>query len=150
MRDDSDLKKLGVGRIADNDRALLVILSRCPTDDELRMLDDGIGSFGEVARQRDALLRTLSEQANARALAVARDESVLVRIEQYLIDEADFNRSWVDGRRGDPNVPEAYKRRRIELAEERERWAAHVRAQRAEVERLTACLARANANHEKF
>jgi len=52
------------------------------------------------------------------------DANNLRELVAYLRDEADFNRSWVDGRRGaDRNFPDAYKRRRIELAEERERWA---------------------------
>jgi hypothetical protein len=49
----------------------------------------------------------------------------ILRIEalmRYLSEEADFNRSWTDGRR-DPGVhSESYNARRIELAEERERW----------------------------
>ena len=41
----------------------------------------------------------------------------------YLREEADFNRSWADGRRGQPLDTPAYKARRIEAAEEREAWA---------------------------
>lgn len=44
----------------------------------------------------------------------------------YLRLEADFNRSWTDGRRGQPLDTPAYKARRIEAAEERERWAAAI------------------------
>jgi len=47
----------------------------------------------------------------------------------YLRAEADFNRSWADGRRGaDRDFPAAYKARRLELAEERERWADAIEA----------------------
>lgn len=50
---------------------------------------------------------------------------------RFLLDEADFNRSWIDGRRGriDPSedIPR-YVARRIEIAEERERWAAAIDA----------------------
>lgn len=49
----------------------------------------------------------------------------------YLRDEADFNRSWTDGRNG-PHPSHGhgheYVARRIELAEERERWAAAIEA----------------------
>ncbi|WP_454919260.1 Lar family restriction alleviation protein [Xanthobacter sediminis] len=45
----------------------------------------------------------------------------------YIRHEADFNRSWTDGRRGDPSTKTAgYIARRIALAEERERWAAAI------------------------
>jgi hypothetical protein len=40
----------------------------------------------------------------------------------YLRDEADFNLSWTDGRRGEPREP-AYVARRMELARQRDRWA---------------------------
>ncbi len=49
---------------------------------------------------------------------------------KYLRAEADFNRSWVDGRRGGTSItthPD-YVARRIELAEEREAWANDVEA----------------------
>lgn len=52
------------------------------------------------------------------------DAELAAQAVAYLRTEADFNRSWADGRRGaDRNFPEAYKARRRELAEERERWA---------------------------
>lgn len=44
----------------------------------------------------------------------------------YLREEADYNRSWTDGRRGgDIDWPnrEAYVSRRLALATERDRWA---------------------------
>jgi hypothetical protein len=45
----------------------------------------------------------------------------------YLRDEADFNRSWTDGRRSGPGTPSAgYVARRIEAAEQRDRWAAAI------------------------
>lgn len=40
----------------------------------------------------------------------------------YLREEADFNRSWIDGRRG-KGVPPEYRARRREIAAERDRWA---------------------------
>lgn len=50
----------------------------------------------------------------------------------YLLTEADFSRSWTDGRRG-ADVPksEAYNARRIEIAEEREAWVAEIADLRA-------------------
>jgi hypothetical protein len=45
----------------------------------------------------------------------------------YLREEADFNRSWTDGRRGAPFTALAgYIARRLEVAEEREQWAAAI------------------------
>ena len=42
----------------------------------------------------------------------------------YLRDQADFNRSWTDGRRGGGRFDSAlYIERRLEVAEERDRWA---------------------------
>ena len=47
----------------------------------------------------------------------------LDKLRKYLLDEADFSRSWTDGRRGaDRNFTDAYKARRLEIAEERETW----------------------------
>jgi broad specificity phosphatase PhoE len=47
----------------------------------------------------------------------------------YLREEADFNRSWTDGRRRAHATDEAgYVARRLELAEERDRWAAAIEA----------------------
>lgn len=47
-----------------------------------------------------------------------------LRAAAYLREEADFNRSWTDGRRGRDmlNNP-VYIARRIQIAEEREAWA---------------------------
>lgn len=65
------------------------------------------------------------------ALVAATDEGQLSDLEKYLLDEADYNRSWADGRRGgDRDFSDVYKARRIELAEQRERWAAQLRALR--------------------
>jgi hypothetical protein len=36
----NDLKVYGTGRVADNEQALLVMMSRKPTDDELREIHD--------------------------------------------------------------------------------------------------------------
>lgn len=41
---------------------------------------------------------------------------------KYLRDEADYNRSWVDGRRGDVR-DQRYVERRTAVANEREAWA---------------------------
>lgn len=49
-----------------------------------------------------------------------------LKVVNYLREEADFNRSWIDGRRGvgEPRCEtKGYIDRRIELAEERDRWA---------------------------
>ncbi len=46
-----------------------------------------------------------------------------LKVVNYLREEADFNRSWTDGRRGAGKQTKEYIARRIELAEERERWA---------------------------
>ena len=42
---------------------------------------------------------------------------------KYLLSEADFNRSWTDGRRGDFVPTEDYISRRKECAEKFEEWA---------------------------
>jgi len=42
---------------------------------------------------------------------------------KYLLSEADFNRSWTDGRRGDFVPTEDYISRRIQCAELFEQWA---------------------------
>lgn len=48
---------------------------------------------------------------------------------EHLRDEADFNRSWTDGRRGDAITRHPdYIGRRIEIAAEREKWAAAIDA----------------------
>lgn len=48
----------------------------------------------------------------------------LAEAEKYLRDEADFNRSWVDGRRGaDLPRTEEYTARRLEIAQQRDNWA---------------------------
>jgi hypothetical protein len=41
----------------------------------------------------------------------------------YLRGEADFNRSWTDGRRGSGLESPGYTARRVEIAEQREQWA---------------------------
>lgn len=47
----------------------------------------------------------------------------------YFRESADFNRSWIDGRRPHSSpMPEAYNARRAEIAAERERWAEAVEA----------------------
>lgn len=45
----------------------------------------------------------------------------------YLREEADFNRSWTDGRRRFSESP-GYIARRLELAEQREAWAMAIEA----------------------
>lgn len=59
----------------------------------------------------------------------------------YFREEADFNRSWTDGRRSaapfrEGGDSDGYKARRIELALERERWADAIDALRARCEAL--------------
>ena len=49
--------------------------------------------------------------------------SRLVDVEAYIREEADFNRSWTDGRRHSPGTTDGYIARRLELAAEREAWA---------------------------
>jgi hypothetical protein len=53
-------------------------------------------------------------------MSVYSVDDVLAAI-AHLREGADFNRSFTDGRRAPPS--RAYTARRIELAEERERWA---------------------------
>lgn len=43
----------------------------------------------------------------------------------YLRKEADFNRSWADGRRGNVSTL-AYKEERLRIAAERDRWASSI------------------------
>ena len=50
----------------------------------------------------------------------------LNRLVKHLLDEADFNRSWTDGRRNPGHTSAVYAARRIEVAEEREQWAREV------------------------
>ena len=50
-----------------------------------------------------------------------------------ILDTADFNRSFLDGRRNYPNITDQYKARRLELAEQREAWAAAIEA-------ITSCV----------
>lgn len=55
---------------------------------------------------------------------VERCVSSLAEVEKYLRDEADFNRSWTDGRRGaDMNPTGQYTARRLEVARQRDEWA---------------------------
>lgn len=66
---------------------------------------------------------------------------VIEMLVQYLRAEADFNRSWTDGRRGADRIPsEEYNARRIELAVERERWADVVEKLARERDLLRAAL----------
>ena len=44
---------------------------------------------------------------------------------EYLQAEADFNRSWTDGRRGNVSTL-AYKEERLRIAAERDRWATSI------------------------
>ncbi len=45
------LKPLGIGRMDDNGRALLISFNRVPTDQELRMIHDAIEMVGYSLRQ---------------------------------------------------------------------------------------------------
>jgi len=47
----------------------------------------------------------------------------LASLVAYLREEADFNRSWTDGRRGDLVPGEEYAKRRLELAQRADDWA---------------------------
>lgn len=61
---------------------------------------------------------------------MSKDEVIAAANEaaSYLMNEADFNRSWTDGRRGADRPKTAeYIARRIELAEQREAWATAIR-----------------------
>lgn len=65
-----------------------------------------------------------NESADGGLSAVDRWVSSLAEAEQYLRAEADFNRSWTDGRRGaDQNPSAEYIARRLELARQRDEWA---------------------------
>lgn len=56
--------------------------------------------------------------------AVDRRAIRLVEAEKYLREEADFNRSWTDGRRGaDMTRTVEYTSRRLEIARQRDEWA---------------------------
>jgi hypothetical protein len=55
---------------------------------------------------------------------------------KHLREEADFNRSWTDGRRSPPC--QAYTSRRIEIAEQCERWAQAVETLMSEARDLAA------------
>jgi hypothetical protein len=46
----------------------------------------------------------------------------------YLRQEADFNRSWTDGRHSMAGATPAYIARCLEIAEQRETWAASIEA----------------------
>jgi len=85
------------------------------------------------------------ECSGCKRVGVAPNEK-LDALASYLLQEADFSRSWTDGRRG-ADVPksEAYNARRIEIAEEREGWVAEIAALRA---RLAGAEA-ANAEQSK-
>jgi len=62
----------------------------------------------------------MSDNLSSMKLMVSR----LVDAGKYLRDEADFNRSWTDGRRGaDVSHTEEYTARRLEVARQRDEWA---------------------------
>lgn len=54
-------------------------------------------------------------------------------------DDADFNRSWIDGRRGAPRSA-IYIERRAEVAAQRDRWADAIEARERETGRLREAL----------
>jgi|HubBroStandDraft_6_1064221.scaffolds.fasta_scaffold232958_3 hypothetical protein len=64
-----EIRLLGISRVGDNDKSLLVSLSRRPTDDEMRnvhaALDAGHQRFGEVLRERDTLRTALLRACDA-------------------------------------------------------------------------------------
>lgn len=102
----------------------VVMCTRCPVPcQECR--SDGRGPFCETT----PCACTCHEESQRRLAA----EAVA-----YLRAEADFNRSWADGRRGaDRNLSDAYKARRLELAKEREHWANAIEALCKRCEELT-------------
>lgn len=55
------------------------------------------------------------------------------RLKKYLLEEADFNRSWTDGRRGGPpkEAPPAYIERRLSIAAQRDQWALEIERMQA-------------------
>jgi hypothetical protein len=59
-------------------------------------------------------------------------------------EEADFNRSWTDGRRGQ-HTDAGYIARRIELAEQRDRWADAIAAQTTALRHAHALITRLRA-----
>lgn len=79
---------------------------------------------------RTALLSLATAETGLRDTLVAIVDELegLQRLVSHLREEADFNRSWTDGRRGVSTelLTDDYKARRIELAVEREQWAASV------------------------
>lgn len=58
-----------------------------------------------------------------------QDLDALIAAAAHLREDADFNRSWTDGRRGDAALhsPE-YTARRLAVAEQRDRWATAIEA----------------------
>lgn len=68
--------------------------------------------------------KTVERSHVAGPSGVERCISSLAEAEKYLREEADFNRSWTDGRRGsDMNPTEQYAVRRLEVARQRDEWA---------------------------
>jgi hypothetical protein len=58
---------------------------------------------------------------------------LIEKIIDYLLEEADFNRSWTDGRRQPPpGATQSYMDRRIFIAEERDEWVQAIRDLRDE------------------
>lgn len=50
-------------------------------------------------------------------------DHTLAALATHLREEADFNRSWTDGRRGEADISDDYRARRLEVAAQREAWA---------------------------
>jgi hypothetical protein len=63
----------------------------------------------------------------------------LVGLREYIEKEADFNRYWADGRRGE-NVSDEYKAERFRLADERDSWCSAIDAAMAEIDLLKRIL----------
>lgn len=72
----SALRAIGVSRLFDNDRALLLILDRKPTDEELRAVHEHLRTLqAEDPQKPDALILGDGSTINLRAPWQLRDRS---------------------------------------------------------------------------
>lgn len=74
---------------------------------------------GSMSNDKGSTVEQATEQELEAAITSAKAAAA------YLREEADFNRSWTDGRRGRSrsDAPDGYIERLIELAKQREKWA---------------------------
>lgn len=73
MTDDTKPRVQGIGRIADNDRAVLIMLSNRPTDDDMRSLHDFLRiwsgpSLHELVERHNETARAVQHRAEMRML----------------------------------------------------------------------------------